>query len=61
MIAISLKLPDDLAEASTKLADQIGITRTELIRRALRHTNWNASNDFWMRALQEQPRPWPRV
>jgi len=37
MIAISLKLPDDLAEASTKLADQIGITRTELIRRALRH------------------------
>jgi predicted transcriptional regulator len=37
MIAVSLKLPDELAEESKRLASQIGITRTELIRRALQH------------------------
>ncbi len=37
MAAISLKLPDDLAEESKILAEQLGITRTEFIRQALRH------------------------
>jgi len=37
MAAISLKLPDDLAEESKALAEQLGITRTEFIRQALRH------------------------
>jgi len=37
MTAISLKLPDDLARESKSIAESIGITRTELIRRALRH------------------------
>jgi predicted transcriptional regulator len=37
MIAVSLKLPDELAEESKRLAEQIGITRTELIRQALQH------------------------
>jgi metal-responsive CopG/Arc/MetJ family transcriptional regulator len=37
MITISLKLPDELVEASTRLADRLGITRAELIRQALRH------------------------
>ena len=37
MAAISLKLPDDLARESKEIADRIGITRTELIRQALRH------------------------
>ena len=37
MTAISLKLPDDLARESKSIADSIGISRTELIRRALRH------------------------
>jgi len=37
MIAVSLKLPNDLAEESKRLAEQIGITRTELIRQALQH------------------------
>lgn len=37
MTAISLNLPDDLAKESKQLADSIGISRTELIRRALRH------------------------
>lgn len=37
MNAISLKLPDDLARESKSIADKIGISRTELIRQALRH------------------------
>jgi metal-responsive CopG/Arc/MetJ family transcriptional regulator len=37
MIAVSLKLPKDLAEESKRLAEQIGISRTELIRQALQH------------------------
>ena len=37
MAAISLNLPDDLAQESKMVAEQIGITRTELIRQALRH------------------------
>ena len=37
MTAISLKLPNDLAQESKSIADKIGITRTELIRQALRH------------------------
>lgn len=37
MAAISLNLPDDLAKESKQLAESIGISRTELIRRALRH------------------------
>ncbi len=37
MAAISLKLPDELALKSTKAAEKIGITRTELIRIALEH------------------------
>ena len=37
MTVISLKLPDDLARESKSIADSIGISRTELIRRALRH------------------------
>ena len=37
MAAISLNLPDDLAQESKVIAEQIGITRTELIRQALRH------------------------
>ncbi|HHH46906.1 MAG TPA: ribbon-helix-helix protein, CopG family [Thiotrichales bacterium] len=37
MAAISLKLPDDLARESKRVAERLGISRTELIRRALRH------------------------
>ena len=37
MIAISLKLPDEVAEESKRLAAQMGISRTELIRVALQH------------------------
>ena len=37
MAAISLKLPDKLAQQSAKAAEKIGISRTELIRIALEH------------------------
>ena len=37
MAAISLKLSDELAQQSTKAAEKIGISRTELIRVALEH------------------------
>jgi len=37
MTVISLNLPDDLARESKSIADSIGISRIELIRRALRH------------------------
>jgi len=37
MTAISLKLPDKLAQESKAVAEIIGISRTELIRQALRH------------------------
>ena len=37
MAAISLHLPDDLALESKRVAEKIGVSRTELIRQALRH------------------------
>jgi len=37
MAAISLHLPDDLARESKQVAERIGVSRTELIRQALRH------------------------
>jgi len=37
MTAISLKLSDKLAQESKAIAETIGISRTELIRQALRH------------------------
>jgi len=37
MAAISLHLPDDLALESKQVAERIGVSRTELIRQALRH------------------------
>ncbi len=37
MIAISLKLPENLIQQSDQLAKELGLSRTELIRRALRH------------------------
>ncbi len=37
MIALSIKLPESLAEASRRLAGKLGISRSELIRRSLEH------------------------
>ena len=37
MKALSIKLPEDLAEQSRQVARRLGITRSELIRQALVH------------------------
>jgi len=37
MIPLSIKLPEDLAERSRRVARKLGITRSELIRQALVH------------------------
>ena len=37
MVALSIKLPEHLAESSRQIAQKLGITRSELIRRALVH------------------------
>jgi hypothetical protein len=39
MTAISLKLPEDLLEASGRCADALRLTRAEYIRRALEEMN----------------------
>jgi predicted transcriptional regulator len=39
MAAISLKLPDDLLEASGRCADALRLTRAEYMRRALEEMN----------------------
>ena len=39
MTAISLKLPDDLLEASTRGAEALGVSRAEYIRRAIERMN----------------------
>ena len=44
MIAISLKLPDELVEASTRLADRLSITRTRINPSGVRHELGHASN-----------------
>ena len=53
MAAISLKLPDDLAEESKALAERLGITRTELIRQALRHEVREIKAEIERRAMAE--------
>jgi predicted transcriptional regulator len=37
MTSISLNLPDDLALESARVAEKLGLSRTELIRQAVRH------------------------
>ena len=39
MKTISLKLPDDLLTVSTRVAEALGLSRTEYIRRALHDAN----------------------
>ncbi len=42
MRAISLKLPDELLETSTRVAEALGLSRTEYIRRAIAEANRRA-------------------
>lgn len=51
MAAISLHLPDDLALESKQVAEKIGVSRTELIRQALRHELDNIEARFEREAM----------
>ena len=46
MAAISLKLPEDLLEASGRCADALRLTRAAYMRRALEEMNRNFSSEF---------------
>lgn len=37
MSALSIELPDELADASRAIAQRLGLTQSELVRRALTH------------------------
>jgi hypothetical protein len=53
MAAISLKLPDDLLEASGRYADALRLTRAEYIRRALEQMNRETRARLRARRLHE--------
>ncbi len=53
MIALSIKLPDTLAEASRATARKLGMTRSEFIRRALTHEIEQVEAKLERRALAE--------
>jgi predicted transcriptional regulator len=51
--AISLKLPEDLLEASGRCADALQLTRAEYIRRALERMNRETRADLRARRLRD--------
>ena len=56
MTAISLKLPDELAEASGKCADVLRLSRSEYIRRAVEEKNRKTRAHLRARRLAEASR-----
>ena len=56
MTAISIELPDDLAEASLEIARELGLSRAELIRRAVVHEIEQARGTVERRAIAESLR-----
>jgi metal-responsive CopG/Arc/MetJ family transcriptional regulator len=53
MVALSIKLPAQLAEKSQVLAKKLGITRSELIRQALIHEIKQAEAGMERRSMAE--------
>jgi predicted transcriptional regulator len=53
MVALSIKLPDTLAEASRVTARKLGITRSEFIRQALAHEIEQVEAGLERRALAD--------
>ncbi|NEX15158.1 MAG: hypothetical protein C1943_00625 [Halochromatium sp.] len=51
MVAISLKLPDDLVEKSTRFAKRLGITHAQLIQQALQHELLDIQREQEQRAM----------
>jgi metal-responsive CopG/Arc/MetJ family transcriptional regulator len=56
MAAISLKLPEELLEASGRCADALKLTRAEYIRRALERMNRDTRARLRARRLREASR-----
>jgi predicted transcriptional regulator len=56
MSAISLKLPDDLAAASSYYAEALQLSRAEYIRRAIQHMNQQTSAYLRARRLADVSR-----
>ena len=56
MAAISLKLPEDLLEASGRCAEALQLTRAEYIRRALEQMNRGTREHLRARRLREASR-----
>jgi len=51
MVAISLKLPDDLIEESTRIARSLGMTPAQLMHQALRHELLHLQREQQQRAM----------
>lgn len=56
MRAISLNLPDDLLERSTRCADALGVTRAEYIRRAIVDLNDRSEAELRAQRLADASR-----
>ena len=56
MSAVSLKLPDDLLEASGRCAEALHLSRAEYIRRALERMNRETRNQLRTKRLAEASR-----
>lgn len=56
MGTISLKLPDALLSASTRVAEAMGLTRSEYIRRAIAEMNRRTEAELRARRLGELSR-----
>jgi metal-responsive CopG/Arc/MetJ family transcriptional regulator len=56
MRAISLKLPDDLLDATGRHAESLGLSRAEYIRRAIEDTNQRHRDEDLARRLVESSR-----
>ncbi|WP_295384354.1 ribbon-helix-helix protein, CopG family [uncultured Thiodictyon sp.] len=53
MIALSIELPEELAQASLEIAHELGLSRTELIRQAVVHEIAQARGALERRAMAE--------
>jgi predicted transcriptional regulator len=56
VIALSIELPEELAQASLEIARELGLSRTELIRQAVVHEIAQARGTVEQRAMAESLR-----
>lgn len=56
MVAISLKLPDQLLAASARYARALGLTRAEYVRQAIQQLNWETERKLRAKRMAEASR-----